>query len=68
MVRRVEAVDTVSHAGGGFTKTARGEMMKMRQRYAGSQGWFYEIWVLLRLVEFGWCEDRERAQLVAAAV
>lgn len=68
MVRHVEGVDTASHAGGGFTKTARGEMMKCVNVYAGNQGWFYEIWVLSRLVEFGWCEDRERAQLVAADV
>lgn len=34
--------------------------------YAGSQGWFYEIWISSRLVVFGWCEDREHAQRSAS--
>jgi hypothetical protein len=41
-------------------------MMKSINVYAGSEGWFYEIWVSSRLVVFGWCEDRERAQRAAS--
>lgn len=48
-----------------FTKNAEGEIMKSINIYAGSQGWFYEIWCSSRLVVFGWCEDRERAQHAA---
>jgi hypothetical protein len=49
----------------GFTKEARGEMMKSISVYPGSQGWFYEIWVSSRLVVFGWCADQERAERAA---
>ena len=40
--------------------------MKTINIYAGSRGWFYEIWVSSRLVVFGWCEDKERAQRAAS--
>jgi hypothetical protein len=49
-----------------FTNAPGGEIMKSINVYAGSQGWFYEIRVSSRLVVFGWCADRERAQHAAA--
>ena len=68
MVRRAEALDTGSQwKRHGFTKVARGEMMKSVNVYAGSEGWFYEIWISSRLVVFGWCAEQERAQQAAAA-
>jgi hypothetical protein len=67
MVRPAEALDTPFHEKRhGFTKVSRGEMMKSINVYAGSEGWFYEIWISSRLVVFGWCADQERAQQAAA--
>jgi hypothetical protein len=40
-------------------------MMKTVNVYAGSQGWFYEIWISSRLVVFGWSADRDRAHHAA---
>ena len=34
--------------------------------YAGREGWFYEVWITSRLVVFGWCQSRERAECEAA--
>jgi hypothetical protein len=66
MVRAEKPTDTSSQCErDGFTKDARGEMMKSISIYAGNQGWFYEIWISSRLVVFGWCADRDRAQHAA---
>jgi hypothetical protein len=35
--------------------------------YAGRGGWFYEVWIASRIVVFGWCASRERAQWEATA-
>ena len=36
--------------------------------YPGSDGWFYEVWFASRLVVFGWCATRDRAECSAALV
>jgi hypothetical protein len=36
--------------------------------YEGRSGWFYEVWIASRLVIFGWCQSRERAEWQAQAV
>ncbi len=33
--------------------------------YPGRDGWFYEVWLASRLVVFGWCATRDRAELQA---
>jgi len=35
--------------------------------YPGRDGWFYEVWISARLVLFGWCQSRERAEWCASA-
>jgi hypothetical protein len=34
--------------------------------YPGRDGWFYEVWIASRLVLFGWCQSRERAEWCAS--
>jgi hypothetical protein len=34
--------------------------------YPGRDGWFYEVWIASRLVIFGWCATRDRAEFRAA--
>ena len=36
--------------------------MRDTRIYVGGQGWFYEVWIASRLVVFGWCATRERAE------
>lgn len=36
--------------------------MKSVNIYAASGGWLYEVWIASRIVVFGWCATRERAE------
>ena len=40
--------------------------MNATRVYSGRDGWFYEVWTASRLIVFGWCATRERAELEAA--
>ena len=34
--------------------------------YAGTKGWFYEVWIASRVIVLGWSATREHAEVDAA--